>query len=166
DGSSLGVLRSPAGITTRILVDGDLIVFGGSDGAVRVVDFEVGKVLWAQSIGRTPTDADLAMTGDRVLVAAEGRIVAFDRDDGRELGATETEDRVLGLHAQGGRAFARVRRPRNPKKPVHDVLIAMDASNAGVLWEFELAEDGPGSLGVDGMAVALPTPEGHVVLFR
>ncbi|MCK5940547.1 MAG: PQQ-binding-like beta-propeller repeat protein, partial [Planctomycetes bacterium] len=40
DGSSLGVLRSPAGITTRILVDGDLIVFGGSDGAVRVVDFE------------------------------------------------------------------------------------------------------------------------------
>jgi outer membrane protein assembly factor BamB/tetratricopeptide (TPR) repeat protein len=166
DGKSLGVLRSPAGVTTRIHVDGKLIVFGCADGAVRAVDFEAGKVLWTQSIGRTPSDRDLAMTSDRVVVVAEGRIVSFDRASGSEVGAVAMDDLVMGLATQGGRAFARVRRPRSTDKPVHEALVAIDAATASVLWEFALSDNGPGPLGVDGMSVAMPTPEGQVVLFR
>ena len=166
DGKSLGVLRSPAGITTRIHVDGSLIVFGCADGAVRVVDFDAGKVLWTQSVGRTPKDRDLAITKDRVLIVAEDRIVVFDRATGSKIGEVETEDTVLGLSTQGDRAFARVRRPRSPQKPVHEALVAIDAASATVLWAYALSQNGPGPLGVDGMSLALPTPEGQVVLFR
>jgi len=166
DGKSQGVLRSPSGVTTRVHVDGNLIVFGCADGAVRAVDFDAGKVLWSQPIGRTPSDRDLAITNERVMVVAEGRIVSFDRRTGDEIGAVEMQDLVLGLRTQGDRAFARVRRPRSAEKPVHEVLVAIDATTANLLWEFALSENGPGSLGVDGMSVALPTPEGQVVLFR
>lgn len=166
DGRSLGVLRSPTGITTPIFVAGMQLFFGCSDGAVRAVDFAAGKVLWTESIGRTPLAHDLALGQQSVVVAAEGRLVALDRNTGKLLGELPMEDTVLGIKIQGNRAFARTRRPRSRAKPAHEVMVACTADTVSVLWEFVQAAEGPGAPGVDANVVALPTAAGDIVLFR
>jgi len=166
DGRSLGVLRSPAGVTTPIHVSGTTLFFGCSDGAVRAVDFKAGKVMWTESIGRTPQANDLAVAKTTVLVAAEGRVLALDRATGKKRGEWSTKDTVLGIQIQGNRAFVRTRRARSRAKDAHDVLVACKAGTAEIQWEYAQPADGPGGLGVDANVVALPTAAGEVVLFR
>lgn len=166
DGRSLGVLRSPAGLTTEIHVDGNNLYFGCADGAIRAVDFEAGKVLWTDSIGRTPTPGNLAMAKDTLLVAGEGRVIAIDRNTGKRTGEMPTADTVKSIHAQRDRAFVRLRKPSTRNLPVRDVLVAVSSANAEILWEYALEAVGPGATGVDANTVALPTAAGQVVLFR
>ncbi len=166
DGRSLGVLRSPVGVTTPILVSGRQLFFGCSDGAVRAVDFAAGKVLWTESIGRTLLAHDLAVGQKSVVVAAEGRILSLDRNTGKHLGELPVEDAVLGIQIQGNRAFVRTRRPRSHAQPAHEVMVACAADTVSVLWEFTQPCIGPGALGVDANVVALPTRAGEIVLFR
>lgn len=166
DGRSLGVLRSPAGVTTKVHVAGKTLFFGCGDGAVRAVDFRAGKVLWTESIGRTPQAGELALGKTSVVVAAEGRVLALDRETGKKLGEHVSKDTVQGIQIQGNRAFVRMRRPRSRAKAGHDVMVALTADKAEIQWEYAQPANGPGALGVDANVVALPTAAGEVVLFR
>lgn len=166
DGRSLGVLRSPAGLTTSVKVAGSSLFFGCVDGAIRAVDFNAGKVLWTESIGRTPSSQGLALAKNTLLVAAEGRVIAFDRQTGKKRGEMPTTDMVQGIHAQRGRAFLRLRKPISGNQPVHDVLVACSSDSAEVLWEYALPTVGSGAIGIGASTVALPTSSGQVVLFH
>tara|TARA_R110002096_G_scaffold4569_11_gene21722 strand:- start:1454 stop:4657 length:3204 start_codon:yes stop_codon:yes gene_type:complete len=166
DGRNVGVLRSPAGLTTSIHVASGVLFFGCADNAIRAVDFDAGKVLWAENIGRTPDSRGFAIAKDTVLVAAEGRVIALDRMTGQRRGELPATDMVQGLHAQRGRAFVRFRKPRSRTEPVHDVLVACASDSMEVLWEYALPVVGPGAMGVGSSTVALPTASGQVVLFR
>ncbi|MGK0300414.1 MAG: outer membrane protein assembly factor BamB, partial [Planctomycetota bacterium] len=166
DGRSLGVLRSPAGLTTAIEVAGNALFFGCADGAIRAVDFNAGKVLWTESIGRTPSSQGIALAKNTLLVAAEGRVIALDRKTGKRRGEMPTTDMVQGIYAQRGRAFLRLRKPTLRNQPVHDVLVACSSDTVDVLWEYALPTVGPGAMGVGASTVALSTASGQVVLFR
>ncbi len=167
DGSQLNVLRSPAGITTRVHVHGDMLFFGCDDGAVRAVDFAAGEVSWVKTVGDSCTDAGFVTTSDHVVVASSGRLVLLDRASGVQVGAAELDAPVVQLQAQGNRAFVFVRREgRSGEESPRDVLAAVDIPSAEVLWEYALDAVGPGDVGVDGVTVAVPTPRGEVVLLR
>jgi outer membrane protein assembly factor BamB/tetratricopeptide (TPR) repeat protein len=166
DGRSLGVLRSPAGLTTAIEVAGRSLFFGCADGAIRAVDFDAGKVLWTESIGRTPSSQGLALAKKTLLVAAKGRVIALDCVTGKRLGEMPTTDMVQGIHAQRGRSFLRLRKPSSRNQPGHDVLVACSSDTAEVLWKYVLPTVAPGALGVGASTAALPTASGQIVLFR
>jgi outer membrane protein assembly factor BamB/tetratricopeptide (TPR) repeat protein len=166
DGKSLGVLRSPVGLTTGIEVAGNSMFFGCADGAVRAVDFEAGKVLWTADIGRTPSPTGISLSANSLLVAGEGRVLSLDLATGNLLGEMPTADLVQSIQTQGSRAFIRVRRPSSRALPVHDVLVACATDTATVLWEYVLPSIAPGALGVDRNVVALPSESGELVVFR
>jgi outer membrane protein assembly factor BamB len=166
DGRSLGVLRSPAGLTTAIAVMGSSLFFGCSDGAVRAVDFDEGKVIWTESVGAATAPSKIALAKNSLLIAAEDRVLSLDLASGKRLGSMPTTGTVKGMQAQGNRAFVRVRMPSTRKLPVHDVLIACSSDTATVMWEFVLPSTGPGTLGVDRNVVTLPAESGQIVVFR
>ncbi|HEB53363.1 MAG TPA: DUF4388 domain-containing protein [bacterium] len=166
NGQSLSVLRSPAGLVTRVCVDRDLLVFGCSDDTVRAVDFRQGKVLWSETLARAPSDAGLALGRRIVLIADEGRVVARDRRSGAELAAFASTDKVMALAVDGGRALLQMRRSHAPRSGSHDVLVACALDTMEVLWEYALADGAPGAFGVGGSVVALPSPSGEVMLFE
>ena len=166
DGSGLGVLRSPSGVTTGVHVHGDLLVFGCADQAVRVVDLDAGDVRWTRAVGRVPGPGDLAVVGDRVCIATADGVVVCDRERGEEVGKILGGEPALGLQVQAERLFARVSRPAVDSEATHEVLVALDVVAVDVRWEFGLSGKAPGPLGIDGVHAAMPTPEGDVVLFR
>jgi len=166
DGQSLGVLRSPAGITTPIHVVGDQLFFGCDDDAVRAVDAVAGKVLWTESVGRTLTAQDLAVGFNSVVVATEGRVLSLARNTGKLQGELELKDKVTGLIAQGRRVFVQTRRLGSRERPSRDVMLACAGDTLSVLWEYGLEQSVPGAVGVDANVVALPSASGEVILFR
>ena len=166
DGHSHGVLRSPVGLTTAIKVVGKSLFFGCSDGAVRAVDFDAGKVLWCEDIGRVPSSFGMAISQQSLMVVAKEGVLALDLVSGKRLGEMLTSDVVQGVSCQRGRTFVRVRRPGSQEIPAHDVLVACSSDSASVLWQYILPSTGSGSIGVDGSTVALPAASGQVVLFR
>jgi len=166
DGRSLGVLQSPAGLTTSIEVVGSSLFFGCADGAIRAVDFDAGKVLWTEVIGRIPSSQDLALARQTLLVVAEGGVVVLDCVTGKRLGEMPTTDMVHGIRAQRGRAFLLMRKSNSNSQPAHDVLVACSSDTAEVMWKYVLPAVTPGAMGVDASTVVLPTASGQVVLFR
>ena len=166
DGAGLGVLRSPSGVTTGVHVEGDLLVFGCADQAVRVVDLKAGDVCWTRAVDRIPGPGDLAVLGDRVCIATADGVVVCDRERGEEVGRVLGGEPALGLQVQAERLFARVTRAAVDGAAAHEVLVALDVVAVDLHWEFGLSGAAPGPLGVDGLHAAMPTPEGDVVLFR
>jgi len=166
DGSSIGVLRSPAGLTTRVHIDGDTIFFGGADSTVRAVAFGEGKVLWTESVGRVLADGDMALGDKRVLAVADGRVLSLDRATGAVRATLGVSDQVLGVRAQGARAFVQLRRAKTRRKQAYDLLVAASVDSLSILWEYSLEATGPGPAGNDEFIVALPSSSGEVVLFR
>jgi outer membrane protein assembly factor BamB len=167
DGSEVGKLQSPAGLTTRVHVSGDMLLFGCDDGAVRAVDFAAAKVSWVKTVGEALEDANFTATSGHVLVASAGRVVMLDRASGVMVGAAELGAPIVQLRAQAGRGLAVVRRaPASRDGAPRDVLVAVEVPSAEVLWEYALSAVGPGEIGVNGATVAMPTPRGEVVLFR
>ena len=166
DGRSAGILRSPANPTTRIHARDGVLYFGCSDEALRAVDFAAGKVLWTESLGRVPTDVDLAVGRGGVVVAAAGRLVSIEPATGVVRGKIDVDAPVLGVTVRGARAFLQTRKPRTRRDPAYDVLQAFDVETLELLWEHELDGTGPGLLGVDDLVVALPSATGEIVLFR
>ena len=166
DGKSIGVLRSPAGITTPVHVVGDKLFFGCDDDSIRAVDFVAGQVLWTENIGRTPLARDLAVSSDSVVVVAAGRVISLDRNTGQEQGELPVEGQVLGVQLQGRRLFVQVRRPRGREQLSREVVFACASGTLSILWEYAQKDSAPGAIGVDANVVALPTASGEVVLFR
>jgi outer membrane protein assembly factor BamB/tetratricopeptide (TPR) repeat protein len=168
DGSPVGVLRSPAAITTRVLADRGQVFFGSADGNVRAVDVADGRVIWTAAIGRTPGDADLAL-GKQVLlvIGAKDTVIAIDREKGQVAGTLSFDGEVQsGLRLQGGRLLVQVRRGKTRNKPAHDVLVAADLDPMAVAWEFVDTGLRPGHPGIDDVTIALPSAAGEVILFR
>ncbi|MBL8753165.1 MAG: PQQ-binding-like beta-propeller repeat protein [Planctomycetes bacterium] len=168
DGRALGVLRSPAAITTRVLAERGQVFFGSADGNVRAVDIADGRVVWTAALGRTPNDADIAL-GKGVLLAigAKDSVVAIDRDKGLVTGTLSFDGEVQsGIRLQGARALVQVRRGKSRTKPAHDVLVAIEIDKMAIAWEFVDAGLRPGLPGLDDLTVAMPSAAGEVILFR
>ena len=166
DGAVLGTLRAPAAVTTQVHVQGDRMLFGCADGQVRLVDRSRGAVEWAVAVGRAPGPADLIMTRDRACVATGAGVAMLDLADGGEVAVTLVSEELLGLVVQADRVFARARRSTSASGPARDVLVALDAASADILWEYVLTGEGPGAPCADELHVALPSPDAGVLLFR
>ncbi|MFY9344912.1 MAG: PQQ-binding-like beta-propeller repeat protein [Planctomycetota bacterium] len=168
DGRAIANLKSPAGITTRVLVDRGTVFFGGSDGNVRAVDVANGQVLWAQALGRTPVDGDLLLSRSSVLAIAQDQtLVAIDRVAGSVSARVRTDgEPQSGLRGHGNRFLVQVRRPRARNTAAHDVLVAVDVDTMSVVWEYVDSGLRPGLPGSDELVVALPAAGGEVILFR
>ena len=168
DGRSVAVLRSPAGLTTRVLSDRDMLFFGSSDGNLRAVASPEGKVAWTVAVGRSLGEGDLALGKSVVLALGAGnQLLAIERTSGQQVGALALDGEVLpGLRLQGNRALLQVRRPKTRTQPARDVLVAVDVPTLSVAWEHVDAGVRPGLPGVDELVVALPSSGGEVVLFR
>lgn len=168
DGRAIAVLRSPVGLTTRIVADRDVLYFGGSDGSVRAVAAGEGRVLWTVATGRQLGDGDLVLGKSVLLVLAnKNRLLAIDCASGREVAALALDGEPLsGMRVQGSRAFLQVRRPKTRTLPIRDVLVAIDVPTMTVAWEHVDAGQRPGLPGLDDLLVALPSASGEVVLFR
>ncbi|MFK7742415.1 MAG: PQQ-binding-like beta-propeller repeat protein [Planctomycetota bacterium] len=167
NGNKLGVLRSPAGISTRVLADGGLLWFGCDDQQLRAVDFEAGRVLWSHALGRVPGAKDLALTDSAVLIAASGRVVSIDRSTGEERGSVPTDGKVLDIRAAHRRGVVRIKRQGARQRNGPSVLVAIDARDASIIWEYPIdAKAGSGSCALTDLWIALPGTAGEVVLFR
>ena len=166
DGAVLGTLRAPAAVTTQVHVQGDRMLFGCADGQLRLVDRSRGAVEWAVAVGRVPGPADLVMTRDRACVATDAGVLILDLADGGEVAVTLASEELLGLFSQADRVFARARRSTSAGGPPRDVLVALDAAGADILWEYVLTGEGPGAPCADELHVALPSPDAGVLLFR
>lgn len=168
DGRPVTVLRSPAGISTRVLADRDVAMFGCNDGNVRAASIGEGRVLWTFPIGRTLGDGDIALSAAAVLaIGAKNELVAIDRSNGRQLGALPLDGQALpGLRVQGKRALLQVQRKASRSVPARDVLVAVDIASMLVAWEFADSGVRPGLPGSDDFGVGLPSATGEVVLFR
>lgn len=168
DGRPTAALRSPVGIATRVIADGDFLFFGGSDGSVRAIDARDGRMAWTVTTGRTFADGDLVVAEKTVLaLASDNRIVALCRKTGQKLGeARLTGDVLSGLRIQGGRVLAQVRRPKTRTAPARDVLIAIDIEPMTIAWEFVDSGLRPGLPGCSEHVLALPSAGGDIVLFR
>lgn len=166
DGADLGVLRSPAAITTRVHVDRDGLVFGCADGAVRAVDLDAGEVRWRREVGGGIRDAGIAVSAAGVCVVTASGAEIWRREDGGLHARVLAGEAVVAVRAQGSRFFVQVRRASEADGGVRDALVAVSGSDAEVLWEFPLAGKLTGALGVDAMHVALPACDGRVVLFH
>ncbi len=168
DGSPIAVLRSPAGVGTRVLSDRGTLYFGGVDGQVRAVDQAEGRVLWSVAVGRTPGDADLALAKDAVLVlGGDDKLLALDRATGSVTGAIALDGELQpGVRVHGTQCLLQVRRPKTRKDPARDVLVAVDVAAMAVAWEYVDTGLRPGQPGTDALMIALPSAAGEVVLFR
>lgn len=168
DGRPLRVLRSPAGLTTRVLAARGRIYFGSADGNLRAVDAADGRVLWTAALGRTAADGELALARSAVLaIGADGRLLSIDRDTGAIAGTLQLDGEPQpGLRVQGNRALLQVRRPRTRQKPAYDVLLAVQIESMTMLWEHADTGSRPGTVGADEFHVAMPSASGEVVLFR
>ena len=166
DGTNRGSLRGRAAVTTRVHVDDDHVVFGCADGAIRRVDCVSGDVLWQRQFDGALEDADLAVTGERVCVAALEGVLVCDSSSGEVLGQLLERAEVVAMQTRGEQVFARVRRSRGVAGSTHDVTVAFDAASLEVRWEFPHAGTAPGEAGVDELTLALPTADGRVVFIR
>ena len=168
DGGSVGVLRSPVGLTTRVLADRGQLFFGGVDGNVRCVDAEQGRVAWTVSLGRAPSDGQLGLAKSSVLgLNSANKLIAIDRSNGRIVGGVDLEGELQhGIRLRGNRVLLQTRRPKARNLPVHDVLLAINSDNLSVLWEYALDGNGPGMAGLDDLYIALPATSGELILFR
>jgi outer membrane protein assembly factor BamB/tetratricopeptide (TPR) repeat protein len=166
DGRSQGVLRSGAGITTRIHSDGGVLVFGGADGCIRAVDWSAGKVLWSVPVGGVCTDAQLARSGRVVVAAVDGNLVVVDVTTGEVRSRRAVPDAVREVQCTGDRVVVVTRRPKKLNVPAHDVVVAFAADTLEVEWEYALPGFAPGRLGADGRSLALPSSTGEIVLFH
>ncbi|MCA8976624.1 MAG: PQQ-binding-like beta-propeller repeat protein [Planctomycetes bacterium] len=167
DGKPEGVLRSGAGLSTRVLNDGPMMVFGCVNGDIRAVDRRTGRVLWDIHAGRSVADGMLALGADSICAVVGDRLVFWSRHDGSELGRTELDgDAQTGLEVRGPRAYLRLRRPKLRNLPARDVLQAIDVASRAVLWEF--AADGvhPRTFGCDERTAAFAATDDSVVVFR
>ena len=168
DGKTVSVLRSPVGISTRVLSEHGTLYFGCSDGNIRAVDSADGRVLWVVSLGRTLADGEIAL-GKTVVVAfgVDGKLVTIDRSAGkilRELQLDGTPQR--GLRVLGQRALVQLRRQKTRTKPTHDVLQSIQLDSMALQWEYADSGLAPGVVGIDDFVVGLPSAGGEVILFR
>jgi len=168
DGRPMASLRSPVGVTTRVIADGHAWFFGGADGSVRAVDGRNGGMTWTVSTGRPLADGDVALAEKVVLtLAADNRVLAICRTSGRQLGEVRLAgDALGGLRVQGGRALVQVRRGKTRSTPARDALVAIDIEAMAVAWEFVDSGLRPGQPGCDPLVAAMPSADGDIVLFR
>ncbi|MCB9877545.1 MAG: PQQ-binding-like beta-propeller repeat protein [Planctomycetes bacterium] len=165
DGRSVGMLRCQSGICTRVLVDDDELFFGCADGAIRAVDLQSGKVRWTVSLGRTPTDDDLALAPTAVLTHVGGELLAIDRHSGVVRARQAIAHPIQRIGTAGARALVQLGVERTARTPAHASLLAVDANDLRILWEHELDGPAPGCVGADDQAVAQPSGA-EVILFR
>lgn len=170
DGRLIGVLRSPAGITSRpsCLASGTLW-FAGADSFVRAVDENTGRIRWAQHIGRSVADNEIAVSPDGVFVlGTDNRLLRLDLETGRELGTTKLEGVLArsGLRVGNGRLHLVISTTRDQKRTPDDVLQVLEATGLSLLWEFGDRDRFTGGAGLDGRQVAIVGQDGDVVLFR
>ncbi|AKU09251.1 outer membrane protein assembly factor BamB family protein [Haloferax gibbonsii] len=158
----------------------DALVVGerGGDGLVRVLDAETGVARWtyatADDVGTATKDSlffrpyvvDLAVTGDRVVVAArryerdgEDRawrsvVLGFDRD-GRLAWRRHVHASPIAVAAEGDRVAVAYNRCPNPEQ---DGLVLLDAHSGARVASWDPDTDGDrrvGDVGFAGDAVAV-----------
>ncbi len=168
DGSAVAVFKSPSGLTTRVLADHGSYYFGCSDGNLRAVDGDAGRVQWTVAVGRTLADGDLALGKTKLLAMVAGnKLVAIDRATGRQSAELSFDgDLQSGVRLQASRALVQVRRAKTRTLPARDVLVAIDVEAMTIAWEFVDTGLRPGLPAIDDMVMALPSAGGEVVLFR
>lgn len=168
DGSVASVLRSPAGLTTRVLNDRGTVYFGCTDGNVRAVDVAEGRVLWTVAVRNSLADGDLALAANAVVVVdRQGELLTLAKTNGERTGKLQLDGLPQrGVKVQGNRALVPLRRPKTKNSAAHDVLQAVSIDTMNLQWEYVDQGVAPGLTGVDELVVAWPTAAGEVVLFR
>jgi outer membrane protein assembly factor BamB len=168
DGKSRGVLKSPVGLTTRVLAERGQLFFGGADGNVRCFDVDQERVVWVVTTGQPPVDGQLALGRSTVLaIGADKKLLAIDRTSGSIVGQAALDGDVQhGLQLRGNRLLLQVRRPKTRTQPLRDVLLAYQGDSLALLWEYSQNGTSPGMAGLDDLLIALPATTGELVLFR
>lgn len=168
DGGNVSVLRSPVGLTTRVVGERGVIWFGCSDGNVRAVDVAEGRVLWTCALGGTPADGDLVLTRSAlVALGAGGKLLAIDRANGNVVGSLSLDGEPRhGLRTARTSVLVVSRRAKTRVRPAHDVLVCVDVATMSIAWEYADAATFPGLPAIDDFLSAVPTAAGEVILFR
>ncbi|MEC8253559.1 MAG: PQQ-binding-like beta-propeller repeat protein, partial [Planctomycetota bacterium] len=166
DGSAVRVIRSPAGLATRVHVNRGELVFGCVDGAVRAVGAEGGELRWKRAVDGGLGDEGLAVNADEVCVVTSAGAELWRRKDGALIKRVTSGDAVMHVQAAGRQWLLQVRRPSASGDSVRDVLLAVAGGDAEPMWEFPAGGRIPGPCGVNALRVALPTEDGRVVMFR
>jgi len=168
DGQSRNILKSPVGLTTRVLAERGQLFFGGADGNLRCFDVEQGRVVWVVSTSQPPADGQLALGRTTVLaVGADKKLFAIDRTSGSIVGQAQLDGDVQhSMRLRGNRLLVQVRRPKVRSQPLRDVLLAFQSDSLALLWEYSQDGTSPGMAGLDDLLIALPATTGELVLFR
>ncbi|MFM1874246.1 MAG: hypothetical protein RL398_3668 [Planctomycetota bacterium] len=167
-GDVLDTQRAPAGLSSAVVFAGDeRIAYCMTNGTVVATEVD-GKPSWSIDFGRTVADGEFAANETFVAaVAADGVLRILDpRSGALRAEASLGIGQVLGIRAQGGRAFVKMRRPRHDKQPPADWLLAVDAASGEILWEYGDTAIVPGAPTTLADAVVWPSATKGVVLFR
>jgi outer membrane protein assembly factor BamB len=168
DGRARELVRSPVGISTRILADAGVMYFGAVDGTVRAVTEGDGMIRWATPVGRTVVDGEILLSPTHVIVlGGGGRLLALRRDDG-QLGAEATlaGTPLRGPKICGARVFVASQVPKDKDRAAYDLVRAFDVENLTLLWEYVCQGSIVAELSADDRCVYVPQTTGEIVLFR
>lgn len=169
DGRPIRSLRSPAPISTRIWLDDEDVWFGSSDGAVRAVAMDSGRILWTRNFEPPMTDADLVMAPGLALLVGtrDAAVQAFRPATGELLGIAKFDGtRRRELQVYGNRLLVQVQRQRTRTSPAHEALLTYLLSDLTPDWEFVDRNPAPAGATATARGVAWPGSDGEVILFR
>jgi len=169
-------------------VDGTKVYFPDWAGNLYAVDRKTGQMVWKVSIAAAsgiPGDkarATPAVSGGKVFVGTQGpfggggRMLAFDKDTGALLWATQLETHFAAIVTQsatvhGGRVYIGVASleealagviPGYPCCSFRGSMLALDADTGAILWKTYTAPAGYSGNAIWGSSPAVDTKRGQL----
>ncbi|MEE9126825.1 MAG: PQQ-binding-like beta-propeller repeat protein, partial [Planctomycetota bacterium] len=169
------------GVSSRLLVADDVIVFGTTDGKVRAINGKTGAELWNKDAHRAVREEEIVMSpdgrwfyhlaGDDQPVKRDlhNWLVKRDLHKGTELKKVRLPGHLrFSPIVQRGTVYVVVRELiRGQKKSkYHDLLLTFDEENLRIQWWFKDGGDFRGPISSDGREVFVTGSNGKVYRFK
>ncbi len=182
------VFSTGGDVSATPAVDGEKVYFPDWAGDLYAVDRKTGAQIWKASIGGAtgiPGDkarATPVITGDKVIVGTQGpfggggRMLAFDKDTGALLWATQLDAHPAAIITQsatvhGNRLYVGVASqeealaafiPGYPCCSFKGSMLALDVDTGAILWKTYMVPEGYSGNAIWGSSPAIDTKRGQV----
>jgi polyvinyl alcohol dehydrogenase (cytochrome) len=184
------VFMTQGDVSATPVLDGARVYFPDWAGNLYAVDRKTGAQLWKASIpGLTGIPGDKAratpaLSGDKIFVGTQGpfggggKMLAFSKDTGALLWATQLEDHPAAIITQSatvhdGRVYVGVASQEEALAALvpgyvcctfRGSILALDEATGAILWKTYTAPDGYSGSAVWGSAPAVDTKRGQLYI--
>lgn len=172
-GGILKRLTVQRAVTTRVMRNDKLLIFGTEDGRLQAYRMGTKTVVWTLDIGRAIRSDEIVMSENLqsvMFVGANNTLFRVKASDGKVMVNQKLKHRIRpGLLAHNGRVFLVVHEAyemKGVKMIYRDLLLALDEHTFEVEWEFRDGGDFKGRLIKGSKHLLLTGSNGEVHQFR